>query len=313
MKFKNYIYAGLACLALSACSKDEVTDYPNFLGGVNTQSGVTVSLPKTFSADENIQPFFVPITVTGQTNGKVVVNVKVTELTSTPEGTEPAKPVEHFNVTSTTINIPEGEVTGGVEVYPIWVTGEINDDRVFEISIVSAEGATVENATCEVTIVNIDDPYTSMCGRWKCTATNASTGAAIEWTLNFVTAEPGTEDYGYFLFANGFAGENDYFIPFSDFEFDVETGKGSMKIAYGELMANSLFNYGLEYNAVPCCMYRGASGVSYEHEAICTFDQNYNEIVVPADANIIAGLLYYPSWSFSGYTVGYIKDIKFTR
>lgn len=36
-------------------------------------------------------PFMVPVTVTGETNGKVVVTVQTKELTALPAGTEACK------------------------------------------------------------------------------------------------------------------------------------------------------------------------------------------------------------------------------
>lgn len=313
MKLTKIFALALSVAALSSCSDDKVEDYPNFLGAVNTEQGVTVSLPTTFSANENEQPFYLPVTVNGETNGKVTVTLKVTELTSTPAGTEPAKQVEHFNVTSTTINIPAGETVGSVEIYPVWETGVINDDRVFEISIVSAQGATVENATCQVTIANIDDPYTSMCGRWTCTATSMTNGANVSWTLNVKTVDPSDEEYGSTLMAWGFAGENDYAIPLTNFSYDLETGTGTVEIGYGHIMSNAFFNYGLDDYAAPFCLYRTSSGVTMNHQEICTFDDSYSELVIPASANIFAGLFYYSDGSYSGYYVAAYTNFVMTR
>lgn len=313
MKLKNIFAVALAVLALTSCDNDTAEDYPSFLGKVNTASGVTVSLPSTYSFNENEIPTYLPITVAGKTNGKVTVTVQVKELTSTPADTEPAKLGEHFNLTSYTVNIPEGETEGFIEITSVWETGVINDDRVFELSIVKAEGATVTGSACQVTIVNIDDPYTSMCGTWTMTATNLSSGAEVSFRINMQTVDPSDEEYGMTLYGFGLV-ESDYLLPFTNFTYDEVLGKGTMEIAYGYMMTDGLaFNYGLEAPAFPVCLYRTGTSVTMNHTEVCTFDSNYNEIVVPATANVFMGLYYTTTMQFSGYSVGWFGNIKLTR
>lgn len=318
MKFYKIMLIALAAVSMVSCdsSDENARTYDSMLGRkINTAADVTVSMPATFSADENEQPFYIPVNVTGETNGKVVVTVKVKELTSTPAGTEPAKAVEHFNITGQTINIAAGSNQGTIEVYPVWVTGEINDDRVFEISIVKAEGATIaSNSTCQVTIVNIDDPYTSMCGSWNLTCKNMSTGADATFKVNVKTVEPGSEYYG--LDLNGFGFSNsDYLIPFTNFTYDEAAGKGTMEVAYGSMMTDGLaFNYGDPVGvAFPVCMYRTSSGVTMNHQVVVTFDSNYNEIIFPDDCNIYMGLFSTSTYQFTGYGIGYYGNFKMTR
>lgn len=313
MKLNKILAFAVAALAMTACSDDKVEDYPSFLGGVNTASGVTVSLPQTFEADENEQPFYLPVEVTGEANGKIVVNVEVKELTSTPANTEPAKPIEHYNITAKTVNIPGDEKTGYVEIYPVWEPGVINDDRVFEISITSAQGATVGNATCRVTIVNIDDAYTSMCGTWKLTGIDRN-GAEQTYNINMKTVAAGSEDYGSVLYGFGIFGESDYLLPFTDFEFDEVTGQGTVKLGVGEMMTDGLaFNYGSSVGvAFPVLLIRTASGLTMSYEAVCTFDGNYNEIVIP-DVTIYGGLFSNSTLQFTGYSVGQLSNMKMTR
>ena len=315
MKLNKILAFAVAVLTMTACSDDKVEDYPTFLGGVNSASGVTVSLPQTFKANENQQPFYLPVEVEGQTHGKIVVNVEVKELTSTPAETEPAKEVEHYNVTAKSINIPEGEATGYVEIYPVWETGVINDDRVFEISITGAQGASVGNATCQVTIVNIDDPYTSMCGAWKLTGTDRD-GKSVSYNINMKTVSADSEDYGSVLYGFGIFGESDYLLPFTDFEFDEVTGEGKMKLGVGKGMTDGLaFNYGDPVGAAfPVLLVRNAAGnLTMNYEVVCTFDGNYNEVVIPDDVIIVGGLFSNTTLQFTGYTVGQLTNMKLTR
>lgn len=315
MKLNKIFAVALAVLAMTSCDNDKAEDYPAFLGAVNTASGVTVSMPSTFSFNENEIPSYIPVTVSGEANGKVVVTVQVKELTTTPADTEPAKEGEHFNITSYTINIPAGETEGFIEVTPVWVTGEINDDRVFELTIVKAEGATVSNSTCEVKIVNIDDPYTSMCGTWTMTATNMSTGEPVSFRISMMTVDPSDEEYGTTLYGFGFAGDTEYLIPFTNFTYDELKGEGTVEIAYGYMMTDGIaFNYGLPGGAAfPVCLYRSSNGLTMSHEAVCTFDSEYNELVFPSDANVAMGLFYASDSSYSGYLAGSFTNFKMTR
>ncbi len=313
MKLNKIFAVALAALAMTSCDDNKAEDYPSFLGGVNSASGVTVSLPATFSANENEMPFMVPVTVTGETNGKVVVTVQTKELTALPAGTEPAKVVEHYNVTSYTVNVPAGETTGYIEVMPVWVTGEINDDRVFEMSIIKAEGASVANASCQVTIVNIDDPYTSMCGSWTLSGLDRN-GNTVSYKLNVKSVDPSSDDYGHVLYGFGVFGESDYLLPLTEFTYDEEAGTGTVEIGYGEMMTDGLaFNYGLEAPAFPVCLYRSASDLTMSHQAICTFDSTYSTVTIPGDANIVGGLFYTTTMGFSGYTIGELSNLTLTR
>lgn len=313
MKLNKIFAVALAALAMTACSDNNAEDYPTFLGATNTAGGVSVSMPATFSLNENEIPSYIPVNVTGEANGKVVVTVEVKELTQTPADTEPAKKGEHFNITSYTVNIPAGEAEGFIEITPIWETGVINDDRVFELTIVSAQGATVSNATCQVTIANVDDPYTSMCGTWTLRGVD-NTGKEVSYRINVQTVAPDSEDYGHVLYGFGIFGESDYLIPLINFEYDELNGNGTCEIGYGYMMTDGkAFNYGLEAPAFPVCMYRSAQGMTLNHQAVCTFDSTYSTITIPQDANIYGGLYYTTTMAFSGYGIGTISNMTLTR
>lgn len=240
MKLNKILAMALAVVTLSSCDNDNAEDYPSMLGGVNTAGGVTVSLPATFTAKENEMPFMLPVNVTGEPNGKIVVTVQAKELSTVPTGLEPAKVNEHYIFTSYTINIAADESTGYFEVMPVWVQGEINDDRVFEVSIVAVEGATVENANCEVTITNVDDPYTSMFGKWKFTSTRSNAGN--EFTLTIGGPGSDSEYYGKELYAYGLKGLSYVFLPLN-FEYDMETGEKTLSIQTGTVASDGLLNF----------------------------------------------------------------------
>ena len=241
MKLNKIFAVALAVLAMTSCDDNKAEDYPAFLGAVNTASGVTVSMPETFEFAESAGFVKVPVIVNGETNGKVVVTVEVKEVAEVPADKEAAVEGTHFIVTSYTVNIAPGETEGGIEVSSIWETGVINNDRVFEMSIVSAEGAVVENASCLVAIANADDPFTAMYGKWKFTA--AASNVATEYVLTVSGPDPSdTEYYGKELYAFGFRGYSYVFLPLN-FEYDAEAGKPVISIQTGTLATTSLLNF----------------------------------------------------------------------
>lgn len=318
MKLNKIFAVVLAALAMTACDHDNGYDYPNLLEeGVNSAKDVTVSLPATFSVNENQIPSYIPVTVTGTPNGKVVVTVEVKTLTQTPAGTEPAVYGDHFNLTSYTINIPKDDDKGYIEITPVWAMGEINDDRVFEMTIKSVEGASIGNATSMITIVNVDDPYTSMLGSW--TMTCKRNGVDVSYRINLTTPDPSDETYGSDLCGFGIL-DSDYQIPFTNFQYDETTGQGTMEIGYGYLMTdNAVYNYGSPVGlAAPLAYWRTDAGsITMDHTETVTFDSSYSEIVFPATANIVMGLYGYESGvgftRYTGYTLGTYTDIRLTR
>lgn len=242
MKLKNIFAVALAVATLTSCDHDTAEDYPKLLGGTNTAAGVTVSLPTEFTANENEMPFMIPVTVSGNANGKVTVTVQSKQLTQVPEGLEPAIEKEHYIFTSYTINIPAGETTGYFEVMPVWIQGELNDDRVFELSVVKVEGATVANGDCQVTIANIDDPFTAMYGKWKFKAERCTSNVVKEYTLTVSGPAPDSEYFGHELYAYGLRELNYIFLPLN-FEYDAETGTPIVSIQCGTFATDGIINF----------------------------------------------------------------------
>ncbi len=311
MKLKNIFAVALAVLALTSCDHDKAEDYPSFLGGINTAQGVSVSLPSTFTFDENIDFAMLPVTVSGNANGKVVVTVKVKDTTTLPEDTEKAIYGEHYNLTSFTVNIPEGEETGYIEMTPVWAIGELNDDRVFDLEIVSVQGATVGNQTCQVTIANVDDPYTSMFGKWSFAAAASNTDK--EYTLTVGGPDPSDEDYyGKELYAYGLRGYSYIFLPLN-FEYDEETGEKTLSIQTGTPATESLINF----SGIGTCIVAGTSSDSgFGNDIPCTYevDAAGNEtITADPDATWSLAVMPYPALNkIAGYW-GSWKGITLTR
>lgn len=313
MKLNKIFAIALAALTLTACSDD---DDNNFLGGVNTASGVTVEMGNSqFTTQESQEYFYVPVAVNGETNGKVVVTVEIRQATP---GADQEGAVEgtHYVVTSKTVNIAEGETTGFVEIANNWESGIINPDRVFDVTIVKASGAQIgAQASCTVVIENSDNPYTMMCGTWNLKAVDRS-GNDVDLKLTLKTPPAGTDAFGDQLWLSGVFGDADYILRFTDFTYDGDTGKGSMKLGYGMMMTNNLaFNYGDAVGvAFPVMMGRNSAGnLTMNLDVECTFDAEMNEIVIPEEALVIGGLFSNETGQYTGITIGQYGKIKLTR
>lgn len=313
MKLNKIFAIALAALTLTACSDD---DDNNFLGGVNTASGVTVEMGNSqFTTMENEEFFYVPIAVNGETNGKVVVTVEIRQATP-GENQEGATEGKDYVVTSKTVNIAAGETTGFVEVSNNWESGVINPDRVFDVTIVKASGAQIgSQASCTVVIGNADNPYTMLCGKWNLKAIDRK-GNEVDLNLTLKTPAADSDAFGNELWLPGVMGDADYMIRFTDFTYNEETGGGSMKLGYGTLMTDNLaFNYGDPVGvAYPLMLGRNSAGnLTMNLDVECTFDAEMKEIVIPADAVIVGGLFSNDTDEFTGYTIGQYSSIKLTR
>ena len=298
MKLKNIFAVALAVLALTSCDHDTAEDYPAFLGKVNTAQGVSVSLPATFTAQENEAPFQVPVEVSGKTNGKVVVTVQTKEKTNLPEDFEPAKEKEHYIFTTYTVNIAPDETTGYFEVMPVWIKGEINDDRVFEMTIVSVQGATIGNKTCDVTIENVDDAYTAMFGKWSFKSDKCTSSVVNEYTLTISGPDPSDEYYGKELYAYGLRGLNYVFLPLN-FEYDKETGERHISIQVASFATDGLINFSGLGSCVVVGFQDPQNGIFGDDiECKYTFDEESKVETIAAvdrDAPWYLGVMPYPA------------------
>lgn len=148
------------CMA-SACSDD---DY-------NTNSGTTVEFASTeMTVNENADIFNLPVTVSGARNGKVSFRIEVAEV-----GENPAKEDVNYMVTSKKISLDADTMTtntANVEVKAV-DDRNMNADRTFAVTIVSADGATVgTNKTITVTLKDNDTSYFNIfSGEWKLVGT----------------------------------------------------------------------------------------------------------------------------------------------
>lgn len=191
----------------------------------NSKSGVTVSMEnESLRFKESVGIVKVPIKVEGEANGPVSVTVEVKET-----GSNPAKENVNYYITTKTIKISDN--TGNVELECV-DDEDINDDRTFEISIVSAKGATVgSNATTKISLRDNDSEfYEKLQGSWvmNCTFNDAPT----KWDVKIVGAtDENDEDYNKVLYITGMIGVQWTTAKLS-YDFDKATGKGSVAFDY---------------------------------------------------------------------------------
>ena len=212
----------------------------------NSKSGVTVSMEnESMRFKESVGIVKVPIKVEGEANGPVSVTVEVKET-----GSNPAKENVNYYITTKTIKISDN--TGNVELECV-DDDKINDERTFEISIVSAKGATVgSNTTTAVTLRDNDSEfYEKLQGSWvmNCTFNDAPT----KWDVKIVGAtDEEDEDYNKVLYITGMLGYKWTTAKLS-YDFDKATGKGSVAFDY---LGQYNFAEGVNFTGLGVCNVR---------------------------------------------------------
>lgn len=190
MKLHKYLAIGIAMLAFTACSDDDDVVY-------NTNGNVSVEMQDpVFDIEENAGIVNIPIAVKGNANGMVRVDI---DIATSGEGA--AQEDKHFIVTGKTIYIPAGQQEGYVEV-SIVDDRFRNPDHSFNVTIASAEGATIGAVrSTMVTIEDNDDTlYGRIQGRWRLNGIDGFTDSPIKQRFCTISGLPqGQEGYGEIL------------------------------------------------------------------------------------------------------------------
>ena len=233
MKLTKYIL--FACTALFMVSCGDSDEW-------NTDSNVTVQMAQAkINTRENKKYFNVPLEVLGQTNGPIRVTVDVTEISDNPA-------VENVNyiITSNTVVIPNNDSEVSIEITPV-NDRVINEDRVFIVSIVNAEGAKIgEQNSTEITLRDDDSiPYEAIQGTWTFKYTSGFQGGG---TGSFEATIYGIEDdndplYNHVLYMSGWDGSEDLV---SEVAFSVvkETNEVALRFDFGQKLGKLKLNVG---------------------------------------------------------------------
>ena len=192
----------------------------------------------------------VPVVVEGTANGYVTVTCSVAEYTDGNEEYDPAIDLAHYLLTSSTINIADGEKSGYFEV-KLLDDRVINNDRRFKLTLVDAQGATI--GSINSTIINIEDnddrPYDRLDGSWYMPCEYGSGWTSKQVTLSTWSTEHYAYGFSYQLW--GVVGNN---TPYAEdatddeklesgaypilvmFDYNENTDEGSLRINLGQVL-----------------------------------------------------------------------------
>lgn len=282
----------------AACSDDDAS--------WNTNADVTVEMGKTeVKVKEGAGLFNVPIVVKGETTAPVRVHVSMRE-----SGSNPAKKDVNYMVTDTTIVISDG--AGKVEVKTV-DDDEINENRTFEVYIVSADGAKVgANSSTNVVLCDNDSEfYEKLQGVWKMKYVDAN-GAAKEWSVTVTGGDEESEDYNHYLYVSGMMGK-DWTMAVLKYDYDKATKQGSL--AFDELGSYKFadgvdFDLGNGLNYV--CLF-SQDGENLTTEPIGgTWSADFKTVTFDAD-KVLCGCIFGSDGSFTGYLCFSAKKITMVR
>ena len=308
MKLTKIFAIALAAVAMTACSDDD--------NGYNTNSGVTVDFEGiTMEVNEDKDFFEIPVMVTGETNGAIKVTIEVEAPAAVDDHT--AVENEQYIITSKTITIPQGSAVGAFEVRNVWEQGVVTPDKTFKVKITNVEGAQVGSiATSDVTIINIDNTFTTLLGRWTLTAKNYKTGEDVSYTVTFgLPSNPEPEEEGHLINAWGYQEDADMFIPIW---FDINEDNGEVEyvgILLDYLTSNYYYNFGAAIGYALLCTSSQANGSWVQSGAIDgTINEDNTEISFGTTYPLVNRLIAYPSFEYLGYSYGkQLIDIKLTK
>ena len=282
----------------AACSDDDAS--------WNTNADVTVEMGKTeVKVKEGAGLFNVPIVVKGETTAPVRVHVSMRE-----SGSNPAKKDVNYMVTDTTIVISDG--AGKVEVKTV-DDDEINENRTFEVYIVSADGAKVgANSSTNVVLRDNDSEfYEKLQGVWKMKYVDAN-GAAKEWSVTVTGGDEESEDYNHYLYVSGMMG-NDWTMAVLKYDYDKATKQGSL--AFDELGSYKFadgVDFGLGNAPNYVCLF-SQDGRNLTIEPIGgTWSADFKTVTFEAD-KVLCGGIFGSDGSFTGYTWFSAKSITMVR
>ncbi len=191
MKYmKLFMIAAATVFCAASCSDDE---------NYNTTGKTTIEFESTaMTVDENTDLFDVPVKVSGARNGKVRFVIKTEEV-----GENPAKEDVNYMVTSKTISLSADTLTNSTMNVQVKAVDDrnMNADRTFKLTIVSADGATIGgNSSVTVTLKDNDTSYFNIfSGEWKITGKFHYIGDdgktyVKEFSQNMSISSPSDED-----------------------------------------------------------------------------------------------------------------------
>lgn len=236
MKLTKIFAAALAILTMTACSDDDPVNTADVT--VNMQQS-TMTVAEDFSTGVY---YYIPVVLSGETNGPVTVTVQVEGT-----GANPAVEDENYIITSKTIVIPAGETEGAIEFHPS-SNDDINEDRQFTVTIVAASGAKVgSNATTLVTLVDEDhllpEALGKLVGEWVSTTTRG------QYTCTISDFPEGDPNHFKQVKLSGIGGLDYLDDVILDFTLDASTGLVILSLDMPQVLATDI-NFGFMADVV---------------------------------------------------------------
>lgn len=306
MKYLKLFMLLLVACTFAACSDDDNN---------NTNGETTVSFANaTLKLKESAGLINIPIKVEGARNGDVSVVVKAEEV-----GESPAVEDKHYIITSKSVRVKADEETSATLNIETKIVDddEINTDRTFKLTIVSANGAKIgENASVLVTIRDNENAfYEQFFGTWTVTGMcSAGNGVPDEEFSNTIEITGETDEdapnYNKILtakksdfFAFSSSGATDFEWHFN-YTFDESAKTGTLSFVCGEVAGNLAG----QYNFIWLTPQNGNLVSDPLTTTWSLVDNKFsNEVIFPENAKIY---LYCPEL---GEWVQYLYNIKMTK
>lgn len=213
---------------------------------LNTAYAIVGMEKAEYNVKENKGLFTIPLVATGERNGDI--NVTVAVATTSGNCIED----EHFMVTAKTLTIPASTDCVNVEIKTI-DDRVINEDRSFVISIVSAQGATIDTQANQTMVTLLDNdniPYDRMGGIWVVTAMNAldesGMSKPVSWRTTLSTiVDDEEEGYGkdivmspWMMWNNATYEDVLDIVHTLSFHYNESTQSATIDLRLGEVMAS---------------------------------------------------------------------------
>lgn len=288
MKYLKIFAIAIAALSVSACSDNDDPDF-------NTMGDVTVEMGQgEFSTKEGRGIVKIPVNVTGERNGIVEVTFAIKSDYENPAVNE-----QNIYMTTNTIVIFPEDNTYNLEL-SIVDDKDMNEARYCDVSIVSAEGATVgsQNFTKVEIKDNDSEPYDRCAGEWYLNIIDDS-GATSKMLINLTSFDEGHSGYKNYYTVNNFISNvvGDGLSLRAYFTYDEETKTGTVAFPYGWAMGE--VDLGGNYGVQSFTFYEGIleDGKFYINDKGGTvFD--YNDTFTAMTVQPSEQTATYPLWAF---------------
>lgn len=297
MKYLKLLALCLLPLSFAACSDDD-----NINGGNATVGFSSAEM----SASENSSMIEVPITVEGDHNGLVRVNLDITEV----NGVSVTKD-ETVLLTSKEIVLPAGTSTVYAEIRSLVNTSSDDFDRSFTLTISSAEGASVSTSTCKVNIEELVDPYQKLLGTYSLTAVDltSSEGATVTFDVELTEGAPGktftVEGFDGYLLGYGLTDREFWTLEYNEQDANLSLVKGeyyATGVNFGSFIADCC--------VAPMDFNSDGTNVIPTTSWSATWNEDYS--VITFEENAIMGLALYSGGQYAGWAGAYY-NIVLTR